>query len=353
MQRENQQFLTINISTVTLAKILIAGVGIWLAYALSDVLAILFVATLLSSALSPLVNAMHTKGIPRGLGVLVIYIAIFSIFTFAITLLIPPLVEQYTQFAKAFPAYAERFMGIAQSMNPDVNVLEQLKKGFQAVESSLVQAAGGIFIKIFDFIKGIIAFFFVFVVTFYMIVQERAIKGAIHLVTPTRYRYYVDGLISQIQKKIGLWLRGQLILSFIIFLMVFIGLVALGVPYALILALVAGLAEFVPYIGPVLGSVPAIFIAFDQSPLLALWVVLLFLCIQRLENDFIVPRVMQKTIGINPLVSIIAILVGAKLAGFLGVLLAIPVTAILGVIIEDMIGTPEELAELVPKEVEK
>jgi predicted PurR-regulated permease PerM len=353
MSRENQQFLTINISTVTLAKILIAGVGIWLIYVLSDVLAIVFVAMLLSAALSPTVSAMQKKGIPRGVGVLVIFAAIFSVFVLAVVLLIPPLVEQYAQFAKAFPAYADRFISIAQSINPDINVMEQLKKGFQAVESSLVQAAGGIFVKIFDFIKGIIAFFFVFVVTFYMIVQERAIKGAIHLVTPARYRLYIDGLISQIQKKIGLWLRSQLILCFIIFLMVFIGLVAFGVPYALILALVAGLAEFIPYIGPTLGAVPAIFIAFDQSPILALWVILLFLVIQRLENDLIVPRVMQHAVGINPLVTIIAILVGAKLAGFLGVLLAIPVTAILGVIIEDMIGTSEDLAELAPKEAEK
>lgn len=353
MPRENQQLLTINISTVTLAKVLIAGVGIWLVFLLSDVLAILFVATLLSAALGPLVNAMHAKGVPRGLGVLVIFVVIFSVFTFAIMLLIPPLVEQYTQFTRAFPTYAERFISIIQGINPDVNAMEQLKKGFQAIESFLVQAAGGIFVKIFDFIKGIVAFFFVFVVTFYMIVQERAIKGAIHLVTPARYRYYVDGLILQIQKKIGLWLRGQLILSFIIFLMVFTGLAVLGVPYALILGLVAGLAEFIPYIGPVLASVPAIFIAFDQSPLLALWVVILFLAIQRLENDLIVPRVMQKTIGINPLVSIIAILMGAKLGGFLGILLAIPVTAILGVIIEDMVGTSEEFADFAPKEAEK
>ncbi len=345
--------MTINISTVTLAKVLITGVCLWLIYMLSDVLAILFVATLLSSALSPLVGAMQKKGLPRGLGVLLIYIAIFSVFTCAIALLIPPLMEQYSEFAKAFPAYAERFISLVQSVSPDGNLLEQLKKGFQSIESSLVQAAGGIFVKIFDFVKGIIAFFFVFVVTFYMIVQERAIKGAIHLVTPVRYRFYIDGLISQIQKKIGLWLRSQLILCFIIFLMVFTGLMVLGVPYALILALVAGLAEFVPYIGPVLGSVPAIFIAFDQSPLLALWVLILFLVIQRLENDFIVPRVMQKTIGINPLVSVVAILVGVKLGGFLGVMLAIPVTAIIGVIIEDMIGTPEDLAELAPKEAEK
>ncbi len=344
MPSSKGRFVNINISTLSLVKILIILATIGFLYSIRDILAILFIALMLSSALSPWVGAMETRRIPRGVGILLIYLSLVSIITLSFVLLIPPVMSEYKNLSIAFPVYTDRFMQLVQTISPDVDIMDQVRKGFQSIQSQLIPIAGGVFTKLFDIIGGIVAFFVVFVVVFYMIVEEGVIRKAIHYVTPFKYQGYIDQLIVKIQKKIGLWLRGQAILSLIIFLLSFIGLSILGVRYALILALVAGLTEFMPIIGPILGSIPAIFIAFNESPLLAFWVFLLFVVIQRLENDLLVPRVMQKTVGINPLVSIIALLIGGKIGGFFGILLAIPVATVIGVIIEDLLGNEEEIA---------
>jgi predicted PurR-regulated permease PerM len=143
-------------------------------------------------------------------------------------------------------------------------------------------------------------------------------------------------LIARMQEKIGRWLRGQLLLSLIIFLMTYAGLTILGVRYALVLALFAGVTELIPYIGPFIGLVPALFIALTQSPIVALGVLVLYIIIQQLENYVIVPKVMQRAVGLNPIVIIVAMLVGAKMAGILGIILAVPVATALSVAVGDL-----------------
>ena len=146
---------------------------------------------------------------------------------------------------------------------------------------------------------------------------------------------YLFRLITRIQHKLGLWLKGQLILSLIIFGLVFIGLSIIGVEYALLLAFVAGVFEIIPFLGPTLAAIPAAFFGFTQSPVLGLLVIALYVLIQQLENHVIVPKVMSKSVGLNPLIVIVAFLVGAKIGGFIGVLLAVPVATAISVFLSD------------------
>ena len=162
-------------------------------------------------------------------------------------------------------------------------------------------------------------------------------KRFIRSLTPTRHQPYISQLINKMQVKMGYWLRGQLLLSVIIFFMVFIVLSIFGIKYALILALTAGIFEIIPYLGPLISAIPAVFFAFAQSPSKALLVVLLYFIIQRIENDIIVPKVLGKSIGLNPLVVIFAILIGARVGGVVGALLAVPVVTALSVYFEDLI----------------
>jgi predicted PurR-regulated permease PerM len=152
-------------------------------------------------------------------------------------------------------------------------------------------------------------------------------------------------LVNRMQGKIGLWIRGQLILSLIIFSLTFLGLSILGVNYALVLALIAGLTEFVPYLGPTIAAIPAIFLAFTQSPMLALFVLALYYIIQMVENHIIVPKLMQKVVGLNPVISIMVLLVGFKLAGILGAILAIPVVTIASVFLKDLFEKKDRMSE--------
>lgn len=345
MAAAREKVLNINISTQTFIKILVILAALWFLYLISDVLALLFVAFIISSALSPTVDAMEKQKVPRVLGILLIYLSVIAVITLVFVLLIPALVEQVSQLALNFPVYSERLLSMArglQSQASDANIIEQVKRGLAAMESGLISFASGLFVKIFDVIGGFVALFVVLVLSFYMTSQERVIQRALTFVTPKRYESYINHLITRIQHQIGLWLRAQLILSFIIFVLSYVGLSILGVEYALTLALVAGMTEFVPVVGPILGAIPAAFIAFNQSPWLALWVIVLYLVIQRLENDLLVPKVMQHAVGLNPLVSIIALLIGAKLAGIVGALLAIPVTTAIGVIVSDFFGESEK-----------
>lgn len=335
---KGDQVLTVNISTLTFLKILLILGILAFVYIIRDILAILFASLLISSALSPWVQTMERRRIPRAAGIFLIYFSILGVITLAIVLLIPPLVEQFNELSLTFPSYSDRFVRTLQSYSPDINIVEQLKRLFLSIQSSLLDVASGIFLKIFDILRGIVAFFLVFVVTFYMIVEETMMKRALRSVLPMQYHTYAERLLNKIQRKIGLWLRAQAILSFLIFLLSFIGLSILGVDYALVLALVAGLTEFMPLIGPIIGAIPAIFIAFNQEPFMAIWVILLYILIQRLENDLLVPRVMQKAVGLNPLVSIISLLIGAKFGGIIGLLLAIPVATVLAVIASDFFG---------------
>ena len=144
-------------------------------------------------------------------------------------------------------------------------------------------------------------------------------------------------VFNRMQKKLGLWLRGQLILCLVIFILTYIGLLILGVKYALIIAVIAGLTEFIPYLGPVLGAIPAVFIAFTQSPTLALFTAILYIIIQQIENNFLVPKIMQKAVGLNPIVSIVAIMIGFSVGGVVGALLSIPVATAGTVLVEDML----------------
>ena len=156
------------------------------------------------------------------------------------------------------------------------------------------------------------------------------------MIVPYKYHVFLSELINKIQKKISSWLKGQIVLSLLIGFFVFISMMTLGVKYALVLALLAFLGEFIPYLGPVLAALPAILVAFIDSPLKALFVFIIFVIIQQVENHILVPKIMQKAVGLNPLISILALLIGARLGGVMGVILAIPITTAIIVIISEI-----------------
>ena len=215
---------------------------------------------------------------------------------------------------------------------------ESVNNSLSFITTNLSKATTGIFSFLISLFGGIISFFIILVITFYLVVEEDGMKRFIRSLTPTQHRPYISQLINKMQLKMGHWLRGQLLLSVIIFFMVFIVLSIFGIKYALILALTAGIFEIIPYLGPLISAIPAVFFAFAQSPSKALLVLVLYFVIQRIENDIIVPKVLGKSIGLNPLVVILAILIGARVGGAIGALLAVPVVTALSVYFDDLIS---------------
>lgn len=190
------------------------------------------------------------------------------------------------------------------------------------ISGNLVQSISSIF-------GGLLSFVLIIVISFYLAVQEKGIEEFLRLITPIQHERYVISLWKRSQRKIGRWMQGQLLLGLIVGVLVYLGLTILGVKYALFLAVLAALFEIIPVFGPILAAIPAVIFGFLDSLSLGFMVLGLYVIIQQFENHLIYPLVVRKVVGVSPIVVIISLIVGAKLAGFLGILLAVPVAAAL------------------------
>ncbi|HLD27853.1 MAG TPA: AI-2E family transporter [Patescibacteria group bacterium] len=328
---------TINISTGTIMKLLIFFLIISFLYLIKEVILLIFVALILASAFDPWVDWFQSKKIPRGLAILVIYIVLVSVVSLVFVLMVPPISKEISQLSENVPLYYEKVVNGFNAFQgkTEINAQSQLQQGLSNIGENLPSTISNVFSTIFDVFGGIFSVLLVLVLTFYFTVQEEAMKQSIRSLTPSRFQPYLLRLYGRIQLKMGQWLRGQLILSAVIFTLTFIGLTILGVNYALVLAFVAGLFEIIPFIGPWLAAVPAIFFGFLQSPIMGVSVIILYIIIQELENHLIVPKVMSKAVGLNPLIVIIVILIGARLSGITGALIAVPVATAISVFLKD------------------
>ncbi len=335
----NNRPINIHISTWTIIKIFLFFLLLYFAYLIKDILIILFISLVLSSAIDPLVDWLAKRKIPRGVSVVFIYLMFFLVFGLAIYLIIPPIATEVSDLADSFPRIIDKVMSSIYALKEyslEHGFLDNLKGSLGTIGSNLEKAAAGIFSTISSIFGGIFSFFLVLVLTFYMVVEENAIKKLIFSLAPVEHQSYVMQLINRMQKKMGMWLRGQLILSLAIFILIYAGLTVLGVKYALVLALIAALTEFIPYLGPILAAVPAVFLAFTQAPMLAAFTAILYYIIQLVENNILVPKVMEKTVGLNPIISISVLLIGFQLAGIVGAILSIPVATAISVFVKDV-----------------
>lgn len=337
--KDYQNVTNVNISTLTILKVVLVFVALYFLFLVRDVIAVLFVSLILASALNPWIDWLQTKKIPRVVGMILIYTFLFLAIGLILYLIVPPIIEQVGELSENFPVYFEKIISgfsVIREYSIQYGILDNVKESVRAAIANLQGAASGVFSTVSGIFGGVISFFLVLVITFYMVVEENAVKKIVWSIAPDQHQPYLMQLINRMQNKIGLWLRGQLILSIIIFTLTFIGLSILGVKYALTLALIAGLTEFVPYLGPVLAAIPAVFLAFTQSPMLGFLVIILYLVIQFVENNIIVPKLMQKVVGLNPIISIVVLLIGFNLGGIVGAILAIPVTTALSVFVKDV-----------------
>jgi len=321
------QSQTINISTSTILRIVVVLLALAFLYIIRDILIVVFVAVIIAAAINGPVNWLQRHRVPRILGVTFIYLFILLLLALVVTLIFPPLAEQIKQLAVSFPEFMERASLTVQEWWGEHKIEGNLQMLLDRFSGKLTQAASSVFGTIIGIFGGLISAIIILVISFYLSVQEKGVKRFLISLTPNEHKHYISDLIERIQTRIGGWLRGQLLLMIIIGILVYIGLSILGVKYALTLALVAGLLEIIPYIGPILATIPAVILAFLQSPFLALLVLLLFIVIQQLENYVIFPQVMKRAVGLNSIIIIIVMLIGAKLAGVLGIILAVPLTA--------------------------
>lgn len=329
----------IEISTKTLLKITAIILILWLIFLIKDVFIILFISIIIVSALEPLVNTLENRKIPRVLSAIVLYLLFFSFISFCLYLIIPVLIFELKQLGENAPYYFENintFLSnlntLASNSNLNIDIQALINNFSQKLTEVISQIFSNSFNFLANFFKGII----VFALAFYMIVKKGGLKGFLGFLLPEKHKIYALDLTKRIQSKMGGWLIGQMSIAFIIFSLEFIVLSFLGVPYALLLALLGGFFEIVPYIGPFISFVPAVLIALTVSPLTAILVGILYLVIQQLEHHIFTPLIMKKAVGLDPVVVIVALITGASLLGVLGMLIAIPFATALNVFVNDL-----------------
>lgn len=313
----------IDISWKTIVFITLFLLGIWITYQIIDLILLLFVALILMSALSPLVSLLSKFKIPKALSILLIYILIFGILGMIITLALTPLVVQTNNLATSLP-------------NVFNNILRVGHVDQTFIQKEINNFSDNIFVFTTTVFSHIITIILILVITFYLLLdKENLEKRTASLFIGKEER--VRKIIVEVEEKLGSWLRGQLLLSLIIGVVSYIGLTFLQIPYAFPLAIWSGLLEVLPVIGPIISSIPAILLALTISPVLGGGVAAMYFVIQQLESHFVVPQVMKKAVGLNPLVVILAIAVGSRLLGVGGAFLAVPIVVVAQILVIDIL----------------
>lgn len=336
---------TIEISSGTILRTVFILLLLWFLFLVRDIIFLVFISVIIVSAIDPIVDWFQEKKVPRSLTVIVIYIFAISIFTIAFSFLIPPLVSEIRGLGENFPRFMETLVGyfrVVRDYTAAHNFQENIVSFTSEIAAKISEAGQSIFNRTISFIGGIFEFVIILSIAFYMSIQERGIKKFFASLMPKEHREYVTDLVERIQFKMGRWLQGQIFLMFLVFVLDYLGLLLIGAPYALILALISGLLEIIPYVGPVIAIIIATTVSFMHGPLIGFLVLGLFVLVQQLEGYVFTPLVMKKAVDLNPVLIILALMVGAKLGGVMGIIVAVPLVTVAREIVNDIIIIKEK-----------
>jgi len=309
----------------SLFKIFLFILAIAALYYFRDILVTLVLAFIISLALSPLIDFFEKKKIPRVVSTLVIFSLFLGIIISLFAFISPTALSQFKGFILNF---RETSANIINAFFPK-EVASSLVQGLNQNFEIFLKDTKRILDLAFSFVGGLSRFFVIVILSFYLSLEKNALKKLIKPFLKEEYYQKFSLTYDKIQKRISSWFLTQLFLCLIIGIFSFLALYLLNVKFAFVLAVLSGVLEIVPIFGPLISGFIAFLIASSSSLIKGIWVVIAFIIIQRLENDLLVPLVMKKTLKINPVLILIALLMGSKLAGFLGFILAIPVLVIL------------------------
>lgn len=332
---------TIDIHISAILKVIFIILALIFLYLVRDVIVILFLAIIIASAVGPFANWLEEKKIPRLLGVLLLYLTFFGLVIFLLSLVVPFLASELGQLTQALPKFVSSLSGALEKAQQTTSgryfdffdEIQNLLDSFTQFLQVYSQSAINLIINIFG---GVLSFMAIIIISFYLSVMRRGIVGFIGSVLPEKYEDYVVSLWKRAEYKVGRWLQGQLLMALSVGLMVFVGLSLLNVRYSLLLGVLAMILEIVPVVGPVISAIPGVIFAFTQSPTLGIWVTIFYVAVQQIENHIFAPLILGKTLGLNPVTVILALLIGGKIAGILGILLAVPVAVVIVEILDDI-----------------
>lgn len=337
---------TMHISTGTIIKTIIILLVTAALFVLKDLVMVVLMSIVIASSVEPATLWFTRRRVPRIIGAIIVYALVAVVLVGSIYFLVLPLLSESSSLIRELPDYfsthsvsdsiaENQFLssqpivqGLQNSLNMD-EILGQLNGVISSLSSSAFNTVSAVF-------GGLLSFILIIVLSFYLVVSEDGVGKFLKIITPLKHEKYVIDLWKRSQRKIGLWMQGQIILAVIIGMLVYLGLTLLGVKNALLLAALAAVFEIIPLFGPILASIPAVTISFVSGGFTsALLVAGLYIIVHQFENQLIYPLVVKKVVGVSPVVSIVALVAGWELGGFLGLVLSVPLAAVLIEFFED------------------
>jgi predicted PurR-regulated permease PerM len=338
----------------TIGMVVLTGILLWAAWEVRHVLLILYVSALLAIGFSPAVRMIErqklvpigTRRLPRWLAILSLYLLFIAIVVLIAITVLPPLIKQARDLAAALPGMIDRFQDVLLErrwIDHKITLREAVKQAPDATNyvDTVFSAVGSV-------LGGLFGFFTILILTFYILIDsDKLLRGFLQVFPPER-RTRVASVCREITLKVSAWLMGQLVLASVIGSTAAIGLWLLGIPFFWVLALIAGVGEMIPMVGPLLAALPAIAVAFTVSPISALWVAIYYITQQQLENHILVPKIMERQVGVSAVGIITALLIGGSLLGIMGAILAVPTAAILQVVLQEILQRSSEPLDTMP-----
>ncbi|MFZ2187054.1 MAG: AI-2E family transporter [Candidatus Moraniibacteriota bacterium] len=314
--------------------------GIYFLYLIRSVVLLVLFAVLTSAALSPAIVRLQKWKLSRTAAVIIVYAVLFLGGIALLSILLPLFFSEVKEFLRSWPEYAARLDVLMSSIQTYLSTLgidfqkEQFSQNIAANIAGWLSHILSTTVSVFQSFIHFIGFFFLAV---YLSLEEKGIEKFFLLVTPKEYHQQALSVVSRMQGKVSQWLMGQALLMLIAFATYYIGLQILGVPYALAIACFGGIMEILPYIGPVIAAIPAILVGLLVSPVLGVSALIFYVIAHQAEAHIIAPQVMKHSAGLNPVALIVAVLIGAELAGPLGIVLSVPITMMLSVFVDDIL----------------
>lgn len=330
--------------------VLLVVVGFLLLYRFRTVAIIIFSGIVVSMAIAPSVDWLHRHGLRRSFSVILIYLVLLVLLIGAMLLLVPPIIEQLTATVPKIEHYYRDLKAsllnspllairqIASQLPSQLNLtpsaaVAPAADSLDAV-SQVLNATGAI-------IGGLFTLTAILLIGFYWTLEGDGAIRALLLLLPGDKREGARDIFDEIELRVGGYVRGQGIMALTIFVADFVIFLVIGLPAALAVALLAGLFEVIPVLGPTLGAIPAVLVAFSYDSSKVVWVIAAGALVQLVENNVLAPRVMHKTVGVNPIVTLLAIVAFGALFGFAGLLLAIPMAAIIQIFVDRSLLRPQ------------
>lgn len=339
---------SLNISTSTIVRFVLIVSLAFILYFLKDVVLIVLAAIVISSSIEPGVRFFERRRVFRVFGVVIIYLAILVLLVAVIVSIIPILLSETSGVISNIPTYLSQINSVIPLLDESIldgyiPVISQIAEGvnnpsfISNVNTTISGVQGNVINNVGNIFGSILNFLMIVVLSFYFSVTEDGVGHFLRIITPIKYEGYVESLWKRTKEKIGAWMQGQVLLAVLVGLMVYIGLLIGGVKHAMLLGFLAAFLELIPVFGPVLAAIPAIALTLlDKGITGGFGVFLWYLIVQQFENHLFYPLVVKKIVGISPLIVILALFIGAKLGGLLGIILSVPASVLLVEFLDDL-----------------